>query len=726
MPRPLLRWPVCKPTFRVVAGLLVLVGIGIVCARLWRGEPVKPPGHTVAPENLDDADDASFEPVAANPGYLGPEACAECHAERVAEFHGTRHFLANCVPSSGIMPTGFQQGRGEYKFPDLPLRFEMSESEGRFLQTTVRESATPTTSQTSEIAFIYGAAGGSDEVYFTRQDGRLRELPMVWLAPLNTWGTSPFDPHGSGDFSREMTIRCVECHNTWFEYVPGSRNQYGRDNAILGVTCEVCHGPGREHVAFHREHPQSQEPHAVARPAEMPRERQMDLCAQCHSNAMKHRGPAFQYRPGRSLDEFYTTLRTKNPEDDHVANQTSYLRQSRCFQQSDSLTCITCHNPHRPRSATNAGAESCRQCHADQDCTDRNNLPAAVRGDCIGCHMPEHRKIQVFFRTPTDKYVAPVKRFEHRIGIHPLARHSVLLEWHRGQPGSEHADEAARLSKLLAESWKLETAKRQEQFRYLAAIDACRESLRFDPSPAMQEKLDELLRIQSGIDANYQEAQWHEREQRYPDAIAAYRKVLADKPNFAMAEARLGTTYAVVGEKKLALSHLESAAALDRDEPYAPAMLGWLMYLDGKSEQALEYYRLADEAEPYNARINHQMGLALANLDRWPEAVTRQLKSVTIDPKAASAVLELSRGLRRVGKPNDALKYGLRAARLTRFEDSAVLLNLSDAYSEVGRWDDAIHTAEQALAVTPSQQPQLATQIRIRLDELRTRRQKRD
>ncbi len=723
MPRPPLAWPVRKPIVWAVAGVLVV--LGIVGVRAWRADPVKTPDDT-AIIDTPLIDNEIVELVVSNPGYLGPQACAECHAERVAEFQGTRHFLANCVPSSGILPAGFLPGRGEFQVPGSSLRFEMTASEGRFLQTATRESIPPTPPTAAEIAFIYGAAGGSDEVYFTWHDGRLHELPMVWLSPLDSWGAGPFDPHGSGDFSREMTIRCVECHNTWFEHVPGSRNQYGRDKAVLGVTCEVCHGPGREHVAFHRDHPQTKQPHAVVRPAQLSRERQMDLCAQCHSNALKHRGPAFDYRPGRPLDESYVSLRTRHPEDDHVANQTSYLRQSKCFQKSETLTCVTCHNPHRPRSAANAGAESCRQCHNDQDCRDRNNLPAAVQGDCVGCHMPEHRKIQVSFRTESDQYVAPVKRYEHQIGIHFRARQSVLLEWHRRQPDPGSRDEAARLSKLLAESWRLDCGKRQEEYRYLAAIDACRESLRFEPGTVMREKLQELLRIQEGIDSNYHDAQWHEKEHRYPEAIAAYRKVLADKPDFAMAHARLGTTYAVMGEKQLALSHLESAAALDRDEPYSPAMLGWLMYLDGKPERALEFYRQADDVEPYSAKINHQMGLAFAKLGRWPEAVERHSKAVAIDPKAANSVLELSRVLRRAGKPDDALKYGLRAARLTRFAEPEVLLNLADAYAADGRWDDAVRTAEQSLTVTQARQPLLAPRIRIRLDELRTRRHQRD
>lgn len=654
-------------------------------------------------------------PAVVNPGYLGPQACAECHSERVAEFRGTRHFKAMCVPDSTTMPAGFLAGKGDFQTPDAPIRFQMTQENGHFLQKTTDR----TTSTTSEIAFVYGAAGGNDEVYFTWRDGKLNELPMVWLGPQQQWGTSPFDRHASGDFSREMTIRCVECHNTWAEHVPGSRNQYSRDHWILGVSCEVCHGPGREHVSFHRDHPDIKEPHAVVRPAELSRERRMDLCAQCHSNAIKHRGPAFQYRPGEPLDDFYVTLRTKYPEDDHVANQTTYLRQSKCFQSSDSMTCVTCHNPHQPHSPGNAGAQSCRTCHQADDCLDRLKQPESVRSDCIGCHMPEHRKIQVFFRTETDRYVAPVKRYEHRIGVYPLARLAVILESLKKQTDERSRAEAAVVTKQLAQRWNEECDQRRQSHRLLAAIDACRESLRFDDTPETQQKLRDLISVQTAMDEDYQAARWHERERRYPQAIESFQRVLEAKPNHAMAHARLGTVYAELGEKQLSRQHLLSTIKDDPDDPYAPAMLGWLSYLDGKPEEALKYYQQADEVEPFNARINHQMGLALAKLARWSEAIERQKKATTIDPNDPGPFLALSVALRQSGQRREAIKYARRAAQLTQHKDLETLIGLADAYADSGQWKDAIEATEQGLAIAQSTNKQIAAQLRIRLVELR-------
>src|SRR5207253_10269460 len=121
-------------------------------------------------------------------------------------------------------------------------------------------------------------------------------------------------------------------------------------------------------------HPEAAAAHAIVHPGHLTRERQMDDCGQCHSNAPKRRGPAFSYRPGEPLEAFFRTNLDKHQEKDHVANQVEYLRQSKCFQKSDMLTCITCHNPHQKTDSASV-QRSCQKCHKPKDCAEQNRLP---------------------------------------------------------------------------------------------------------------------------------------------------------------------------------------------------------------------------------------------------------------------------------------------------------------------------------------------------------------
>jgi hypothetical protein len=314
----------------LVAGLIALASGA--AAFWWRhGNAPTVGGDQLQNTTVADVDDSL--PVVRNPGYLGAQACAPCHSRRVAEFQSTRHFRACCVPQSATMPSAFSAGRGSYTAPGQALRFEMRERQGEYFETAIRRTAAGEERTSAPVNLVYGSGGAADEIYFTWHGDRLNELPMAWLHPLQRWGAQPFNPHMEGDASRITTPRCLECHNTWIEHVAGTENRYRRDNAILGVSCERCHGPAAEHVAFHTAHPDAANGEHIVKPALLSRDRQMDLCGQCHSNAVKRRGPAFSYRPGEPLDKHFRTNLNQRQEEDHVANQVHYRDRANSFKR---------------------------------------------------------------------------------------------------------------------------------------------------------------------------------------------------------------------------------------------------------------------------------------------------------------------------------------------------------------------------------------------------------
>ena len=334
-------------------------------------------------------------------GFVGPDACVDCHSERLKDFKHSRHYLACVSATDDTMPEVFKEV-SNYTPHKSNVAFSMFRDGGEFFQVAEVQGAHDQVPARTRISLMYGYGAGTDEVYFSWSQNKLSELPMSWIHPQEEWGTSGFDRLGKGEFTRPTNPRCVECHNTWLEHVPGTPNEYRPESLIPGVTCEVCHGPAKEHVEFHLRHPGDDiSPMHIVRPSQLSRSLQMDLCANCHSNALKHKGPTFSYRPGKALDEYYKTLVTLNPEDDHVANQTTYLKQSKCFQNSETLTCITCHDPHSVRGPEprGTGESKCLSCHQQQSCKERPRLPEAVQDNCVGCHMPRRTKIQDRIRT---------------------------------------------------------------------------------------------------------------------------------------------------------------------------------------------------------------------------------------------------------------------------------------------------------------------------------------
>lgn len=698
---------------------LTLIAAAAATMPFWR-RPAPPPPTAAAEEDAD-LDELATRPQAS--GYLGPQACTPCHAERVAEFQATSHFRACRLPRVGEMPPGFAPGRGHCATRDPALRFDMTRAGDDFLQTTLHTTAAGERRTSTRIDLVYGAAA-ADEVYFSWHGDHLRELPLAWLHPQNQWGMAPYYRYGTGDFSRKATTRCLECHNTYFEHVPGTANQYRRDSFLLGVSCERCHGPGRDHAAFHQAHPQAGAAHAVVHPGRLTRVRQLEVCTQCHSNAIKRRRPAFSYRPGTPLADSFRTIVTRHPEDDHVANQIQYLRASRCFQKTD-LTCTTCHNPHRGHETAAPGlaARSCLKCHQAGACAEHNRLPAPVRGNCVGCHMPARVWMNVHFQTEDDLYVPPIRRHEHRIAVYPVARQEVLLAWYRTQVDAPSRQEAARLTKALVGHWLAEADNRCRAYRFMAAIGAIREALRLDPAPATHAKLKAVVAIQARLDADLVEANRHLEGGRPAKAIETLDKILAVKPDWATAHGKLGMAYASTGASERAAKHLRAVADCDPNDAYGYAMLGWLAFLQDKAADAEEAYRRADELEPFSAKLKYQRGLALRKLGRLKEAIECFRRGLTIDPNHGGICQALSDALRHQGQAAEAVRFGRRAARLTRFQNPDVLVTLAEAYAAAGRFADADATATRALTVARTGNPELVPHIRRSLEGFRARGQ---
>ena len=82
-----------------------------------------------------------------------------------------------------------------------------------------------------------------------------------------------------------MTVRCMECHTTWMEHATGT-NLFRRQGAIMGVTCERCHGPGAAHVEHHRAHPGEKSPSGILNPITLDRERLIE----CRDDAVSEFG----------------------------------------------------------------------------------------------------------------------------------------------------------------------------------------------------------------------------------------------------------------------------------------------------------------------------------------------------------------------------------------------------------------------------------------------------
>ncbi len=624
------------PRWLAVSGVavLALTLVGWFLDRAAQQPPTTPPRSTTTAPRTTTAGGTS-----SNPGYVGVDSCIPCHESRVAEFKQTNHFRTCRVPVAEDVPSAFNDANATFtaRFPGT--RFQLQQIGDGFFQTTIRDTPAGEQVTSTRIDLVYGA-GKTDDIYLAWDDDeRLHELPIAWLWPLSRLGASHFlHRYGSGDFSRSLTVRCLECHSTWVDYQPGTENHYRRDTAILGVNCENCHGPAREHIAWHEAHPQADFAEAIILPSALERERLIEVCTQCHSNAVTHRKAPYSYVPGEPLDEYYITQLIAHPEDDHVANQIQHLRQSACFQQSPDMTCITCHDPHHNELPSRSQAHSCRQCHEPHDCGEQAALPAELRDRCTDCHMARRLKINVKFDMGDDNFVPATSRSRHRIAVDPVARDEVLLKWHRSSTagsaldGSALSEDAAALQQRLRDHWMAEAETHRQEQRYLAAIGDVREAIAVEDSPELRESLAELVAIQSALYDDWAHALHLISENRMNDAVGVLQEILKVRPNDAEAHLKLGTIFAMSGRRADATEHLLSAARLDPNSAGGFGVLGRQAWVSGQFAEALDYWTRAAEIEPFLAQIQFDLGQVLLKLNRPDEALPHLERAAAIDP----------------------------------------------------------------------------------------------
>jgi hypothetical protein len=346
--------------------------------------------------------------AAANPNprqdHLGDNACRSCHAAEVESFHQTAHFLTSSEPSEHSILGKFIPPNNTLPTSNPNLTFRMEEKNGNFFQTANARS--------ERFAFVIGS-GEKGQTYLFWDGDELFQLPVSYWQDLG-WVNSPGYRDGIADFERPIIPRCLECHATYFDSTPPPSNSYSHNGYQLGIQCEKCHGPGREHVQ-HEQSKAASDP-AILNPAHFSRDRQMDLCAWCHAGHGQPLRPAFSYLPGSALEE-YVNLPKSDPAApfDVHGNQVELLKQSRCFIDS-SMTCLTCHNVHVAQHDLAEFSQRCLSCHKPASATFAKPDHPVV-SNCIDCHMPRQETNLIVFNS-VGKQLKPEMR-SHRIKVYP-------------------------------------------------------------------------------------------------------------------------------------------------------------------------------------------------------------------------------------------------------------------------------------------------------------------
>lgn len=343
------------------------------------------------------------------PGYMGADACRECHQQRHESFSHTGHYLASATVNTQAIDSNVI--RGHWESPQNRLQ-----PGDPLLEFAIRRQGDGLVQRVSFVDWnieipmdLVTGSAKTGQTYLYWVDNALFQAHVSYLADSDEWVTSPGYSQTSVDFSRPIKTICLECHVTYVRQIRPP-NHYDRDSLIPGISCERCHGPGREHVEYHRNHPTVSVAEFIARPAELSRERQLDLCGQCHSGMFKILGEPFAYRPGQDLRSHHEPENTDSNGAGgiHTSNQMSRLRMSECFKQSE-MTCTTCHDPHQNQRGNNDWFnQACLQCHESQHCGKAETLGPGIVDRCTECHMPVSANSDIQMEGSRGRFIMPM------------------------------------------------------------------------------------------------------------------------------------------------------------------------------------------------------------------------------------------------------------------------------------------------------------------------------
>lgn len=321
----------------------------------------------------------------------GDAACLGCHQRQATPYQRTAHHLTSQLVTHESMRRSLSGGAATLTVIDPTktsvepgLRFEIKESGGHYAQSAVTGWGTSLHTRTESMDVILGS-GRRGQTFLSWDGDRLFELPVSYWTEGHQWINSPGYVDGTADFSRPVNPGCLECHSAAIRPLSASplTNAYEKNSLVPGISCATCHGASLDHV-------QTPEKGTILNPANFSRDRQVDLCALCHSGLQREElAAAFSFQPGEPLDKYFRQTGAGDADRPDVhGNQVGLLRRSRCYLSSPGMSCSTCHDVHSPERPAAAYSDRCLTCHTWQRCAVARKMGPRSAENCIDCHMP--------------------------------------------------------------------------------------------------------------------------------------------------------------------------------------------------------------------------------------------------------------------------------------------------------------------------------------------------
>lgn len=377
--------------------------------------------------------------------YVGSDACRSCHSAEYHSWHDTYHrtmtqvagtesvlapFDGRTLKRFGTTTTVMQ--RGDEFFAEL---IEPSYTKGyqRKYGVLPDESKAPRV----ERQIVMTTGSHQLQVYWFQEPttGELWQFPWRyrikekrWVHKQDTFLEPPEDPPFIN--FQVWSSSCIECHAVAGQPHFNSTNGVYENARVaeLGISCEACHGPGKEHCESNQNplnryaaYASDERQTNIINPKHANQDVSAQICGTCHSHhvfapdakpELHATGP--QHKPG---DDMLQVGRFMNAMDESVfgygedatritrfwpdgacrtgGREYNGMTESECYLNGE-MTCLSCHSmhnadPNKQVSKLMDTNEACFQCHQTyrENLTEHTHHGADSPGSsCYNCHMP--------------------------------------------------------------------------------------------------------------------------------------------------------------------------------------------------------------------------------------------------------------------------------------------------------------------------------------------------
>lgn len=704
-------------------------------------------------------EDASGRPEGAqgfSAAYAGSDKCKACHAEAWSAFQQSDHFRA-------MQPAHDTTVLGDFENAVLTadgVTSRFFRRDGKFFIHTQDEHGAY---RDFEVLYTFG--------YFPLQQylvafpgGRMQATRASWDAREKKWFhqyagqvIAPRDwLHWTGNGQNWNTM-CASCHSTNLQKgFNVERGAYATTWSEVTISCESCHGPGSQHIAYVQS-----KAYAKGNRIEgsglwygrdtIPR-RQLHACAACH--ARKSDIAAQPSMTDEVMDDLIPQVISSDfyfPDGQIREEDYEYgsFTQSKMFHAG--VRCTNCHDPHSGKTVK-VGNDLCLQCHKPAYDTPghHHHPPGTDAALCVNCHMAtrtymgnDHRRDHSF-RIPRPDQSVTYGTPNACTGCHANQTDAwaskAVVAWYGPQrayhfsddllPGSRlDRNSEPPLRKMLADTLQPAIARATAAY-YLGSLRSSGSAAALRGALADRHAIVryQALRALSGFPSEaWQQAAsprlsdpvravriaaadlFHplpaenipaEARPAYTAADAENQAYLAYQADFAVGNVMRGDYALQDGHPADAIPHYIRGLRMDSLMNYARFNLAVAYNATGNNAAALEALHTAALIDPLNDRAWYTLGLLYAEMGNTKSALENLSRAVALNTQNAQVYYNYGLLLQQTGNPKEAERILLRGVALAP-ESGALHYALAFLYLQRGDTEKVLPHARALRQLDP-------------------------